>query len=259
MSDIDLIDRIVLFFETYFSIIRSKDEENKMYEIKHEIDFFCSIFYNLNQIKLNNTDIMIGNYSINFQHKNRWKENYHLVQSKIYRFAIYFSYGITYEIFTEIENLISNKIYKISEKSIKSKFNYEKNKIDLVNPNTSEIMLGAIGDLYVCSMNKIMYEILTKFNENYEEYIKNNNMYEKMLSNYKEILKKYGINSLPFTYIYGLNLINNIKGNEFGPEYIHYGLFNSWNYGDEYELYNELWNMCKKYYDMLEMNEKMNK
>jgi len=152
------------FFDKYIKLNIEKYEENFLNRILSSYN--CSI----NNITLSN----YSNYDIKY------------LSSNTYEIAMFFKHDSVYYVFQEIKKLLINKTFIVQNISSQI-LNDNYDEIKEINNNVQSI-------LYKFSLNKQLFEIFTKYNNNYKKLIEENNEYNNLINNYENIINNYDYN-----------------------------------------------------------------
>ncbi len=195
------------FFDEYMKLNIEKYEENFLNHILSS--YSCSI----NNITLSN----YSNYDIKYLSRNT------------YEIATFFKDDKVYYIFQEIKKLLINKTFIVQNISQVLNDNYDE--IKRINNNIQSI-------LYKFSLNKQLFEIFTKYNNNYKKLIEENNEYNNFINKYENIINNYDYN-----YTLKINNYQNKQDfttNNINNYLIYYHIEKKFIYEDYLKIYNFL-------------------
>ena len=195
------------FFDEYIKLNIEKYEENFLNHILSS--YSCSI----NNITLSN----YSNYDIKYLSRNT------------YEIAMFFKDDRVYYVFQEIKKLLINKTFIVQNISEVVTDNYDE--IKRINNNIQSI-------LYKFSLNKQLFEIFTKYNNNYKKLIEENNEYNNFINKYENIINNYDYN-----YTLKINNYQNKQDfttNNINNYLIYYHIEKKFIYEDYLKIYNFL-------------------
>jgi 5-methylcytosine-specific restriction endonuclease McrA len=185
--------------------------------------------------------IHLNNYTMNFIQDIKILD--------IYGLASFCSHEYIYNIFKEIKNLLINEIYLIDLNNIIyiNNINYSDTNIKICSVRASDC-------LYIYSINKIIYQIMIKFHNNYDQYITNENKLNDLINKYDTYIYKYNLS-------WFLKFNTNDRYNDKFPleKYIYnFGLYvNSSNNQLTYDIYLDIYNFFLTYLNNLNDIEKL--
>jgi hypothetical protein len=139
---------------------------------EHENMFVQSVFKNLSCKQLNN-------YMMNDIQDVKYIQPY--------GFASFCSHDYIWLIFKELKKLLINQLYLIDINDVNNIINIEYDS----NIIYKTVIINVVDNCYIYSINKIIYQLILKFHNNYEYYIKETNELNKLTDNYDRYIYKY--------------------------------------------------------------------
>ena len=241
MSTLQRYQDIDKFFNTYYDMIINTFYNNNGKKVHYETRFIGTLFSNLNNLQPKNCNFPISNisYSIIMLNSNNISGVKYLKSDIIY-ICTYFQHVCVFDIYTEMVKALTDEKYIVTQSMIDNNFNLEKHRDQFVNlmSDATIICKSFIPQFYNVSLNKILINIYSIYDSNYEEYINKNREFEKLLRIHDDFINKHNLYSYKKNFNFNLHPIK------------YYNFIISPTYRDDnltYEKYIELYNTINNY------------
>ncbi len=231
-----------LFWERFYEDIFTKNEQGLNHIINYDIQFIKDFTQAIDKIPhigrpaREATQMMFMTFDRTYFDRNKIQQKYILID--------YFSQDILYDFFIILKKLLTTNNYMITKDEYDFILTHSKNESIFLN-------------IFAFSIDKVLMNIYTIWNKNYDVYITKNNDIRTIDDKYTQILRKYQISessgSKPH---FGLARPHSTSLTEkFFNSENHHWLLITWFTGNNFDCVKEIHDYLCEYFSIIEENE----